>query len=84
MTPGDTTNQTGGNFGIGVVKGASGPITVSAVQSYTQQFEALVRQIEEAEGSDEAKAEAKSRLKRFLEHPIVSAILSGLASSLKL
>jgi len=83
MTPGDTTNQTG-SFGVGIVKGATGPINVSTVQSFTQQLEFLVRKIDEAEGSDGAKAEAKSLLKRFLDHPIVAGIVGGLASSIKL
>ena len=82
MTPGDT-NQTG-IFGVGLNKGATGPINISAEQHFTQQFETLVGEIDKANGSDAAKAEAKSLLKRFLDHPIVAGIVGGLASSLKL
>jgi hypothetical protein len=84
MTQGDNINQSHSNIGIGFMKGATGPINVSTVQSYTAQFQSLVREIDKSKGSDAEKAEAKSLLKRFLEHPIVAGIAGGLAASLKL
>lgn len=45
-------------------------------------FNQLLQQIETSSASDEDKQEAKSRLARFLEHPLVGSIVGGLAGSL--
>lgn len=45
-------------------------------------FNQLLQQIETSSASDEEKQEAKSRLAKFLEHPLVGAIVGGLAGSL--
>lgn len=45
-------------------------------------FNQLLQQIEMSSASDEEKQEAKSRLAKFLEHPLVGSIVGGLAGSL--
>ncbi|ESQ17514.1 MAG: hypothetical protein N838_02180 [Thiohalocapsa sp. PB-PSB1] len=40
----------------------------------------LEQRIDQSDASDEQKAEAKSRLKQFLEYPVVAAIIGGLSS----
>ena len=45
-------------------------------------FQSLVQQIEASTFSDEEKIEAKSLLAKFLNHPITSSILGGVAGSL--
>ncbi|MGQ3660654.1 hypothetical protein [Citrobacter braakii] len=45
-------------------------------------FNQLLQQIETSSASDEEKQEAKSRLAKFLEHPLVGSIVGGLAGSL--
>jgi hypothetical protein len=54
------------------------------VQDVTIHFEKLLSAIDKSSASDKEKEEAKSLLKKFLEHPLVSSIAGGLASSLKL
>lgn len=45
-------------------------------------FSQLIQQIEGSSASDEEKQEAKNRLAKFLEHPLVGSIVGGLAGSL--
>ncbi|MCX8967071.1 hypothetical protein EHW66_19435 [Erwinia psidii] len=45
-------------------------------------FNQILQQIDNAEASDDDKSEAKSRLAKFLEHPLVDSIVGGLAGSL--
>ncbi|EMP5336923.1 hypothetical protein AAIG28_23280 [Citrobacter freundii] len=45
-------------------------------------FNQLLQQIETSSASDEDKQEARSRLAKFLEHPLVGSIVGGLAGSL--
>lgn len=45
-------------------------------------FNQLLQQIDESTASDEEKQEAKSRLSKFLAHPLVGSIVGGLAGSL--
>ncbi|EKP9110679.1 hypothetical protein P4M31_001441, partial [Escherichia coli] len=45
-------------------------------------FNQLLQQIEKSSASDEEKQEAKKRLAKFLEHPLVGSIVGGLAGSL--
>ena len=54
------------------------------VQDVTIHFEKLVSAIDKSSASEKDKKEAKSLLKKFLEHPLVSSIAGALASSLKL
>lgn len=42
----------------------------------------LINQIENSNGTDEQKEEAKSLLKRFAEHPLVAAIAGGVLSGI--
>ncbi len=44
-------------------------------------FNELIQRIEQSSGSSAEKAEAKSRLAAFLEHPLVGAVLGGTASA---
>lgn len=46
-------------------------------QNVTQHVEGLIRAIEASDGTPEEKAEAKSRLKSFLEHPLLAAVVGG-------
>ena len=55
----------------------------SNIQGITVQIESLIRAIDASTSSDTHKTEAKSLLKKFLEHPVVAAIVGGLASSIK-
>ena len=52
------------------------------IQNVSIHIEALSRAIDASGGSDAEKEEAKSLLRRFLEHPLVSSIAGGIASSL--
>ncbi|MGK0149690.1 hypothetical protein [Pseudomonas putida] len=52
------------------------------VQNIQNSFNQLLQKIDECEATEEEKAEAKSRLSAFLEHPLVSAIVGGVAGSL--
>lgn len=54
------------------------------VQGVTIHFEKLIAAIDKSSASEKDKREAKSLLKKFLEHPLVSSIAGGLASSFKL
>lgn len=52
-------------------------------QGSTIQIGRLVDAIEQSNAPEADKTEAKSRLKRFLEHPLVTSIAGGLASLIK-
>jgi len=52
------------------------------VQNVHNVFNQLLQQIDDSDASPEDKKEAKSRLAKFLEHPLVGSILGGLAGSL--
>lgn len=49
-------------------------------QNVTQHLEGLVRAIEASGGTPAEKDEAKSRLKSFLEHPLLAAVVGGAIS----
>lgn len=46
-------------------------------QNVTQHLEGLVRAIEASGGTPAEKDDAKSRLKSFLEHPLLAAVVGG-------
>lgn len=52
------------------------------IQNIHNIFNQLLQKIDESEATDDEKAEAKSRLTKFLEHPLVGSIVGGLAGSL--
>jgi|SRR5450830_244082 len=52
------------------------------VQNISNVFNQLLQKIDESDATDEEKKEAKSRLSKFLEHPLVGSIVGGLAGSL--
>ena len=51
-------------------------------QSISNVFNQLVQDIDNSQASAEEKDEAKKRLAKFLEHPLVSSIVGGVAGSL--
>lgn len=51
-------------------------------QNIVNAFDTLVKTIESAEASQAEKEEAKSRLKQFLEHPLVVSVLGASAGSI--
>lgn len=53
------------------------------VQGVTIHVQKLIEVIDSAQASPEQKAEAKTALRAFLEHPAVTAILGGLASTVR-
>lgn len=52
------------------------------VQNIHNVFNQLLQKIDASDAADEDKKEAKSRLSKFLEHPLVGSIVGGLAGSL--
>ena len=54
------------------------------VQDLSVQIGKLVSAIDHSTAGEQQKAEAKSLLKRFLEHPLVASIVGGIASNIKL
>lgn len=52
------------------------------VQNIHNIFHQLTKEIDQSDATDEEKTEAKSRLTKFLEHPLVGSIVGGLAGSL--
>lgn len=52
------------------------------VQNIHNVFNQILQKIDEADATTEEKAEAKSRLAKFLEHPLVGSVVGGLAGSL--
>ncbi|WP_197971559.1 hypothetical protein [Aeromonas veronii] len=51
-------------------------------QNISNIFNQLIQDIDKSQASTEEKSEAKKRLTTFLEHPLVSSILGGVAGSL--
>ena len=51
-------------------------------QNIINTFESLVKTIESADVSDDEKEDAKGRLKKFLEHPLVVSILGSAAAGI--
>jgi len=54
------------------------------IQDVSIQIEKIIAAIDSSPASETEKAEAKSLLKKFLEHPLVTSIAGGLAGSIKL
>lgn len=52
------------------------------VQNIHNVFNQIVKEINDSSATDEDKAEAKGRLAKFLEHPLVGSIVGGVAGSL--
>ena len=52
------------------------------IQSFSIVVDNFITQLEQANASEEEKKEAKARLKAFLEHPLVTSVLGGLALEL--
>ena len=53
------------------------------VQDVKIEFEKIIGAINKSDATNEEKAEAKSLLKQYLEHPVVAAVIGGLASTIK-
>ena len=47
------------------------------IQNVVDSIKALVRQIDESDASDQQKTDAKGKLSKFLEHPLVCSIFGG-------
>ena len=56
----------------------------SNVQDLSVHIGKIISAIDHSTANEQQKAEAKSLLKRFLEHPLVASIAGGLASNIKL
>ncbi len=54
------------------------------VQNVKAQFESLVKAIDSTSATESEKKEAKTRLQKFLEHPLVASIVGNAVSSLRL
>ena len=67
-----------------VQKSSNVQIGDANIQDVSIQIDKLISAIEQSKASEREKAEAKSLLKKFLEHPLVTSILGGLASRIKL
>ena len=52
------------------------------IQSVVNSFKYVLKAIDDSNASTETKAEAKGRLKAFLEHPLTSALLGGAVGGL--
>jgi hypothetical protein len=53
------------------------------IQNVSVHVEKLIEAIENSSASPKEKTDAKSLLKKFLEHPLVTSIAGGIASSFK-
>jgi len=52
------------------------------IQSFVSSVEQIILKIDKSNSSDKEKEEAKSRLKAFLTHPLVTSIIGGAAGGL--
>jgi hypothetical protein len=52
------------------------------VQNIHNVFNQLLQKIDESSATEDEKKEAKSRLSKFLEHPLVTTMMGGIAGSL--
>jgi hypothetical protein len=52
------------------------------IQNIHNVFNQILKEINDSSATDEDKTEAKSRLSKFLEHPLVGSIVGGVAGSL--
>jgi len=51
-------------------------------QSIIQAFSSIIEKIDSSSASEAEKVEAKSKLKAFLEHPLVTSVVGGVAGGL--
>jgi hypothetical protein len=51
-------------------------------QNFVTALQQIIEQIEKSGGTPEEKSEAKSRLRKFLEHPLTTSIAGGAAGGL--
>jgi hypothetical protein len=76
-------------YGVDIVEneGRNSPINIIMTtnifnQSFVFDIEQILLKINEMEASTEDKNEAKSRLKAFIEHPLVGSIIGGILGNL--
>jgi hypothetical protein len=69
---------------ISVTESSNVQIGSSNVQDIAVHFEKLVAAINDSSAPSAQKEEAKSLLKKFLEHPLVISVAKGLASTIKI
>lgn len=73
----------GSSYTIGSVHFAGpGQIGDGNTQNITNFFKEMIDKIEQSEASPEEKEEVKSRLARFLEHPLTNTVVGGVAGSI--
>ncbi|WP_077999876.1 hypothetical protein [Edwardsiella tarda] len=62
----------------------NGPAQVGSgnIQNIQSVFSYLLQQIDDADASEDEKNEAKGSLKKFLSHPLVTAVVGGMAGGL--
>lgn len=60
----------------------SGQIGDGNTQNIYNVFQEVIDKIDKADASDEEKEEAKSLLAKFLEHPLTSSVVGGVAGSI--
>jgi len=75
--------------GVDVVEneGKNSPINIIITsnifnQSFIFDIEQIIMKINDIDTSEEEKSEAKSRLKSFIEHPLVASIVGGILGNL--
>jgi len=76
-------------YGVDVVgnEGKQSPINITITsnifnQSFIFDIEQIIMRINDIDASEEEKTEAKSRIKSFIEHPLVSSIVGGILGNL--
>ncbi|MGA8572592.1 MAG: hypothetical protein ACLP7A_03835 [Desulfobaccales bacterium] len=76
-------------YGVDIVEGAGSGSPISIVitqnifnQSFMFDIEQIILKINDIDASPEDKIEAKSRLKAFIEHPLVTSIFGGILGNL--
>jgi hypothetical protein len=72
-----------GDHSIAVSSSSNVQIGSGNIQNVSLHVQKLWEAIQAAEASPEKKEEAKTALRKFLEHPAVTAVLGGLASAVR-
>ena len=74
-------NTSGHNINIGAIYGPA-QVGDNNIQQIEAVFESIVNGIEQADASKEEKEQAKSLLRKALEHPVTSAVIGAGISAL--
>jgi len=81
---GETTPPISINFDHSIKVSGSSNVQIGNgnVQEIQVHLQTLISKIDESSGSEEEKKDAKSLLRRFVEHPLVSSVAGGLAGGI--